>query len=36
MRESPAPYRGLLEHENEGLRLENTYFWDNTLCISIA
>jgi REP element-mobilizing transposase RayT len=29
LRESPAPYRGILGYENEGLRLENTYFWDD-------
>ncbi len=29
LRESIAPYRGVLGHENEGLRLENTYFWDD-------
>jgi putative transposase len=28
MRESPAAYEGILGHENEGLRLENSYFWD--------
>ena len=27
--ESPAAYKGLLGHENDGLRLENTYFWDD-------
>ena len=27
LREPPAAYRGILGHENEGLRLENTYFW---------
>ena len=31
LRESPAPYKGILGHENEGLRLENTYFWDDNL-----
>jgi hypothetical protein len=29
LRESPVPYRGILGHENEGLRLENTYFGDD-------
>jgi putative transposase len=29
LRESPAPYRGILGHENERLRLENTYFWEH-------
>jgi hypothetical protein len=31
LRESPAPYSGILGHENEGLRLKNTYFWDDIL-----
>jgi putative transposase len=29
LQESPAPYKGILGHENDGLRLENTYFWDD-------
>ena len=29
LRESPAPYKGILAHENEGLRLENSYFRDD-------
>jgi putative transposase len=29
LRESPAAYKGILGHENEALRLENTYFWDD-------
>jgi hypothetical protein len=28
LRESPAAYEGVLGHENEGLRLENTYSWN--------
>jgi len=31
LRESPEAYVGILGHENEGLRLENTYFWDDNL-----
>ena len=27
LRESPAPYNVLFEAENEGIDLENTYFW---------
>ncbi len=30
LRESPAPYRRILGHENEGLRRENSYFWDDS------
>ena len=29
IRKSPAAYKGILGHENEALRLENTYFWDD-------
>jgi REP element-mobilizing transposase RayT len=29
LRESAAPYSSILGHENDGLRLENTYFWDD-------
>ena len=29
LRESPAPYRGILRHVNECLRLENTYVGDD-------
>lgn len=29
LREPPASYKGILAHENEGLRLENSYFWDD-------
>ena len=36
LRESPAAYRGILGHENEGLSLENTYFWDDNSIISIT
>ena len=31
LRESPAPYKTNLGHENDELRLENTYFWDDNL-----
>jgi hypothetical protein len=31
LRESPTPYAGILETENEGLRFENGCFCDNTL-----
>jgi hypothetical protein len=27
LRESPLAYKGILGHENDGLSLENTYFW---------
>jgi putative transposase len=30
LRESPAAYEGILRHENEGLSLENTHFWNET------
>jgi len=29
LRESPAPYSGILGHENNVLRFENTCFWDD-------
>jgi hypothetical protein len=29
--ESPAPCRGILGHENEGLRLEDTCYQDKAL-----
>jgi hypothetical protein len=29
LRESPAPYKGNFEPENEALRLENEYFWED-------
>jgi hypothetical protein len=31
LRKCPAPYSGILGHENESLRLENTYLWDDIL-----
>jgi hypothetical protein len=30
-RESPAPYKSILGHENDALRPENAYFWDHNL-----
>ncbi len=29
LRESPAPYNGILGHENEAPSLENAFFWDD-------
>jgi len=34
LREPPAPYKGLLGHENAVLRPKNEYFWEDTSCIS--
>jgi hypothetical protein len=31
LRESPAPYKSVLGHENDALRPENAYFWDLNL-----
>ena len=31
LQEFPAPYDGILGHENEALRPENSYFWDHVL-----
>jgi putative transposase len=31
LQESPAPYHGILGHENDALRAENAYFWDRNL-----
>lgn len=31
LRESPAPYKTILEHENGGLRLQNVYYWNNNI-----
>jgi putative transposase len=31
LRESPAPYRTILGHENDGLRPQNLYFWNDTV-----
>jgi putative transposase len=35
LREPPAAYKGILGYENGGLRVENTYFWEDNLRISI-
>jgi len=34
LREPPAPYKGLLGHENAVLKRQNEYFWANTFHIS--
>jgi hypothetical protein len=34
LREPPAPYKGILRHENAVLRPQNEYFWENNSCIS--
>lgn len=31
LREPPSAYKGILGHENGGLRRANTYFWDDNL-----
>jgi hypothetical protein len=31
LRESPAPYNGILGYENDVLRPENAYFWGENL-----
>ena len=31
LREAPAAYNGILGHENDVLRSENTYFWEDSL-----
>jgi len=31
LRESPAPYKSILGHENDALRPDNAYFWDHNL-----
>ena len=31
LRESPAPYNGILGHENDALRPENAYFWNHNV-----
>jgi len=30
LRESPAPYMAILGHENDGLRLQNGYYWNDS------
>jgi len=34
LREPPAPYNGILRHENDALRPENALFWGDNLRIS--
>ena len=34
LRESPAPYNGILGHENDAVRPENAYFWEHIRRIS--
>jgi len=36
LRESSVPYRAILGHENDGLRPENGYFWNDTVGMSKA
>jgi len=31
LKESPAPYKGNLAPENEALRLQNEYFWEDSI-----
>jgi hypothetical protein len=31
LKESPAPYKGDLAPENEALRLQNEYFWEDSV-----
>ena len=31
LRESPAPYKGISGPENEALRLQNEYYWENSV-----
>ena len=30
LRESPAPYKGISGYENEAIRLQNEYYWENS------
>jgi len=32
LRESPAPYKGISGPENEAVRLQNEYYWENSGC----
>lgn len=36
LRESIAPYNATLGHENEGLRHQNSYFWNDSAGMSEA
>jgi putative transposase len=31
LKESPAPYKGISGHENEAIRLQNEYYWENSV-----
>jgi hypothetical protein len=31
LRESPAPYKGISGYENEAIRLQNEYYWENSV-----
>ena len=31
LREPPAPYNGISGPENEALRLQNEYYWENSV-----
>ena len=31
LRESPASYKSIFDHENGGLRFQNAYFWNDIL-----
>jgi len=31
LRESPAPYKGISGYENAALRLQNEYYWENSV-----
>jgi hypothetical protein len=31
LRESPAPYKDISGHENEAIRLQNEYYWENSV-----
>ena len=35
LKESSTPYKGNLALENEPLRLQNEYFWEDSVCESI-
>jgi len=30
LRESPAPYNGISGYENEAIKLQNEYYWENS------
>ncbi|MGB5185513.1 MAG: hypothetical protein WBO84_00100 [Acidimicrobiia bacterium] len=35
LRELPAPYNGILGHENEAVRLQNEDYWEKSVWITI-